>query len=450
MTLKPPGMDYPHILLVNPWIHDFAAYDVWAKPYGLLSLAAVLQSHGFGVSFVDCLDRFHPKDQPSDPHARHGRGPYRKCAIAPPKGLERTGRIYSRYGIDPTWLRHDLKALGRPDMVMVTSLMTYWYPGVVETIKVIKKIYPDVPVILGGIYARLCSDHARRHSGADEVVVDRGESILDVIERHTGVKVNLNIDLSDMDAWPYPAFDLQRQMSCVPLLTTRGCPYACDYCASHHLEPAMTRRSPDSVVGEIEHWHCKYGVIDFAFYDDAFLVDSERHAIPILEGIEERKWPIYFHTPNAVHIRSITRRVAGLMKRAGFHTLRLGLETTAFETRSGLDRKVTEAEFSRAVGNLKRAGFEPSQIGAYLLVGLPGQSVRAVETSIDVVKAGGITPVLAYYTPIPHTPLWQEAVASSRYDLAADPVFCNNAILPCRQESFSWSELSRLKNRVQR
>jgi radical SAM superfamily enzyme YgiQ (UPF0313 family) len=443
------GGGRPHILLVNPWIHDFAAYDVWAAPYGLLSIAAVLQSHGLDVSFIDCLDRFHPNARVADPHARHGRGPYHKCAIAPPKGLEQIDRTYSRYGIEPAWFRKDLKALDRPDLVMVTSLMTYWYPGVAETIAAIREVYPTVAVVLGGIYARLCGDHARRYSGADEVVGDRGESLFDLVERYTDFKVAQQIDLRNLDAWPYPAFGLQRQISSIPLLTTRGCPFDCDYCASHFLEPSMARRSPASVVEEIEHWHRKYGVIDFAFYDDALLVDAEKHAVPILEGIIEQHRPIYFHTPNAVHIRSITKDVAGLMKRAGFHTLRLGLETTAFETRSGLDCKVTETEFVRAVGNLKRAGFDASQIGAYLLVGLPGQSVRAVETSIDVVKAAGITPVLAYYTPIAHTRLWQEAVAASRYDLAADPVFCNNAIFPCRRESFSWPVLHRLKQRIQ-
>ncbi|MDH3957783.1 MAG: cobalamin B12-binding domain-containing protein, partial [Desulfobacteraceae bacterium] len=47
--------DTPHILLINPWIHDFAAYDFWAKPMGLLILAALLRSQGVSVSYIDCL-----------------------------------------------------------------------------------------------------------------------------------------------------------------------------------------------------------------------------------------------------------------------------------------------------------------------------------------------------------------------------------------------------------
>ena len=53
-------MSAPFILLINPWIHDFAAYDLWIKPIGLLSIAAILKKSGFAVHFIDCLDINHP------------------------------------------------------------------------------------------------------------------------------------------------------------------------------------------------------------------------------------------------------------------------------------------------------------------------------------------------------------------------------------------------------
>jgi radical SAM superfamily enzyme YgiQ (UPF0313 family) len=437
--------DSPHVLLINPWIHDFAAYDFWAKPYGLLSLAAVLRFHGLQVSYIDCLDRFHPQARPCDPYARHGRGPYRKRAIAHPKGLEQIERAYSRYGIEPAWFRQDLDALVPPDLILVTSLMTYWYPGVFETIRIIKEIHPKVPLVLGGIYARLCTDHARAFSGADEVVTDRGESLFNIIERHTGYRVAPKFDLADWRIWPYPALDLQHLVGYVPLLTTRGCPFTCSYCAAHYLEPKMVRRSPAMVIDEIVYWHRNHRAVDFAFYDDALLMDASSHALPLLEAIAKQQLPIHLHTPNAIHIRAVTCQTANLMKAAGFQTLRLGLETTAFDKRSGLDNKVTRQEFIQAVGFLKAAGYGSDQIGAYLLVGLPGQSIAGVEISIQIVKEAGITPVLAHYTPIPRTRLWKQAVAVSRYDLEGDPIFTNNAIFPCQREEFSWPALSRLK-----
>ena len=147
--------DNPHILLVNPWIHDFAAYDFWAKPIGLLTIASILRDHGLTVSYIDCLDRFHPKAPKSDPHRRYGRGPYLKTRIPKPPGLNDIPRFYSRYGIKPQWFREDLLKIRQPDLVLVTSLMTYWYPGVYETIEMIRSVFPQTPVVLGGIYARL-------------------------------------------------------------------------------------------------------------------------------------------------------------------------------------------------------------------------------------------------------------------------------------------------------
>ncbi|MGA6927703.1 MAG: radical SAM protein, partial [Desulfosarcina sp.] len=252
-------------------------------------------------------------------------------------------------------------------------------------------------------------------------------------------------DAQDLDSLPRPALDLERRLAHVPLLTSRGCPFQCAYCASHRLQPRMMHRSSASVLDDIVHWHNRYGVVNFAFYDDALLVDAEHHMLPLLEGIIAANIDVRFHTPNALHVREITPPVARLMRRAGFQTLRLGLETTAFDGRRRLDRKVTEEEFFRSVRCLKEAGFVADQIGAYLLAGLPGQTIAGVEDSITVVRQAGITPVIAHYTPIPHTLMWKAAVAASRYDLESDPIFTNNAIFPCQSERFSWEVLSRLK-----
>lgn len=438
--------DAPHILLVNPWIHDFAAYDFWAKPLGLLTLAAILRDHGCRVSYLDCLDRFHPQMPRAAAGDRNGRGPFRKSIIPKPSQFHDVRRRYARYGIDPDWLRDDLGRLSHPDLVLATSGMTYWYAGVRETIAQVKQVFPKAPVVLGGVYATLCPDHARQWSGADEVFTGPAEpTLMERVNAHTGWTAAPRFAPDHLDSYPFAAFDLQRRIPYVPLLTSRGCPFACAYCASHLLQPRRLHRSPASVVEEITHWHQGWGVSDFVLYDDAFLADLEGHALPVLEAIVTSGLRVRFHTPNALHIRGVTPETARLLFAAGFTTLRFGLETADFQTRGELDHKVTGPEFERAVRALKEAGFANGQIGAYLLVGLPGQETAAIIRSIDAVKRAGACPVLTYYSPIPGTRLWGEAVAASRYDLAADPLYANNAVLPCRREPFDWSWLSELK-----
>jgi pyruvate-formate lyase-activating enzyme len=445
-TNKSMKRDAPHILLVNPWIHDFAAYDFWAKPLGLLTLAALLRSHDVSVAYLDCLDRFHPKAPPSDPFARNGRGPYLKTPIGKPHRLKDIPRTFSRYGIKPGWLGEDLRVTQPPDLILITSLMTYWYTGVQETISIIRQIFPDVAILLGGIYAGLCRDHALKYSGADDIFSGPGEeALLDLVAEYTGFAVTPRFDPRQLDTYPYPALDLQHRINYVPLLTSRGCPFQCSYCASHLLNPTRMWRSPESVIEELEFWHHTHRVSDFVLYDDAFLVDAEKHAIPVLEKIIQTGLDVRFHTPNAVHIRSITAETARLLFGAGFKTLRLGLETAEFEHRKTLDRKVAKNDFSRAARFLKEAGFEKHQVGAYLLVGLPGQEIRSVAHSIRIVQEAELTPILAYYSPIPNTGMWPRAKIASRYDLEADPIFTNNSIMPCQTGAFNWKTVSDLK-----
>ncbi|MFW6334562.1 MAG: B12-binding domain-containing radical SAM protein [Desulfosalsimonas sp.] len=414
---------------------------------GLLYLAAFLRAAGCRVGYIDCLDRFHLREKRTDPGLRRGRGPYRKALITKPPGLEDVPRRYSRYGINPQWFAEDLQAAGRPDLVFVTCVMAYWHAGAAEAISIIKQIFPGVPVVLGGIYASLYPEHAAGFSGADEVVSGAaGARAAGLVEKYTGKQIFPPCDPEDIDSLPYPALDLQNEIAYVPLLTSKGCPFSCSYCASGILQPKRVRRDPGDVFREICFWHNSYGVRDFVFYDDALLVNAENHADVLFSMICGSGMNLRFHTPNALHARNITRKTAFLMRKAGVETVRLGVETAEFGKRD-MDRKIGEEEFFRASACLREAGFSGREPGAYLLAGLPNQDPAAVESSIDTVKKAGITPVIAYYSPIAKTGMWDAAKAASRYDLESDPVFTNNAVMPC-MPAFSWELAARFKKRI--
>ena len=193
------------LLLINPWIYDFAAYDFFARPLGLLYLAGLLEAQGYAVHFLDCLGAPHARPGP------FGTGRYPKEIIPPPPALEGITRRYGRYGISEAAFRERLARVPTPAAILVTSLMTYWYPGVAAAIRLARERFPDVPVILGGIYATLCPEHAQEHSGADRVVAGPGEAaILGILEEITGFARPGRIfpDLEDLDSLPYPALDL--------------------------------------------------------------------------------------------------------------------------------------------------------------------------------------------------------------------------------------------------
>ena len=182
----------PNILLINPWICDFAAYDLWMKPLGLLYLGGLLIKNGYSVRLVDCLNMDHPgmKSQvaySSSEHDYFGARKLYKEILPVPSVYGNIHRHFGRYGITEKIFREMVVDGPKPKVILVTSMMTYWYPGVFDAIRIVKEIWPDVPVVLGGIYATLCSEHAKSYSGADYVINGEGETqILPLCDHITG------------------------------------------------------------------------------------------------------------------------------------------------------------------------------------------------------------------------------------------------------------------------
>ncbi len=437
----------PNILLINPWITDFAAYDLWIRPLGLLNIASLSRMNGFRVTLIDCLDY-------SVKTKRYTDGKFYKTKIEKPFSLKSIPRNYSRYGIPEEMLLKKLSFLEEPDLICVTSGRTYWYPGVFKVIEIARKLFVDAPMILGGIYATLCYEHAKKHSGVDIVFNGRGKlEVLKLISDLLGFKIGLSEFRNSQSAIRsenYPAFDLYPQLNYACISTSKGCPLKCTYCASPFLTKGFFRTDPLKVVEEIEYWTSKHQVNDVAFYDDALLIEPSRHIIPILKEITKRSIHCNFHTPNGLHIKEIDEEVASLLFRTGFKTIRFGFESSNEATQLETGGKVDNQEFRRAIKHLKRAGYSGEEIGVYIMVGLPGQSVGEAEESIAFVRETGARPMLVEYSPIPHTPLFEKAKRMSSFDLEKEPLFHNNSILPCRWDGFTMADYRRLKEELNR
>lgn len=427
------------VLLINPWIYDFAAYCEWSEPLGLLSIAAVLQDSGYEVALIDCLDRHHPQARLRARQDAYGCGKYAKTVVETPHPLRHVRRRYGRYGLPFEVFDEELHCQPHPDAILVTSGMTYWYPGPFEAIRKVKAHFPNVPVVLGGTYATLCHDHASDNSGADHVIQGEGELIaLQLVDQLTGKSSDCTRFAGGLNSLPRPLHELRRNQGFVAIETSRGCPFRCTYCASSLLHPrGFRRRDPLRVADEIEYCWQQLGVEDFAFYDDALLVEADEHIHVLLDEILQRKLQCRFHTPNGLHASPIDEALADKMYQAGFKTVRLGLETCNLSEQVRTGGKITNEGFRRAVRNLRAAGFGAREITAYILMGLPGQLVGDVLEAVDFVHSCDATVQIALYSLIPGTVEWRGAVAQWGFDASADPLLHNDSIYP-----FPWCEAS--------
>ena len=360
-----------NLLLVNPPIYDFTAFDFWLRPYGLLRVGGQLRR-----CELTTFDYLVSRERDG-----FGRGRFDKQPAVRPAALADIPRRFYRFGR----AREDLVQLlmrQRFDAVLVQTVMTYWYLGVREVIDDVRRLQPQAKIILGGVYASLCPTHAGS-LGADQVL-------------EGGDLKSLGLPLSDgLPLWE--SVDAQVGV----LKITEGCPFRCTYCSVPVVYPNFVARPLEACVDEVRHL-IRLGARHIAFYDDALLFKADRILLPFLEAVLRQDLHVLFHTPNALNARFITPEIARLMVRAGFETFFLGFESNVYEWQRKTGGKVYSEEFADAVRTLREA--EASSITSYIIIGHPESSEQDLEASIRFAAGHGARVMLSEFAPIPGTP----------------------------------------------
>jgi radical SAM superfamily enzyme YgiQ (UPF0313 family) len=403
------------ILLVNPYIEDFSAYDHFSKPLGIIWLASYLKKH-FDVFFINVLKRNHPLD-PSKKFKDDGTGEFPKKKIKPPLILSDIPRDFKRYGISEEIFVSELKKIERPDYIFVTSGMTYWYTGVSYTVKILREIFPEAKIFLGGIYASILPEHAKKNINPDFIIpFQEILLVLKTLENYFGVEFEKE--------FLFPSYELLGEYYYLPLLTSTGCIFNCSYCIGPKLS-SFRQFDSKKFASLVKELFLLYDCRNFAFYDDALLYNSEKHLNPFLEELIDLKLPVRFYTPNGLHIRFLTLQTATLMKAANFVDVRLSLESIDENFISKSSNKTRVKDFLNSMEILYKAGFERKNIKVYILLNIPRQSLTSVEKTMHFVFENGAIPMLAYYSPIPGTPDFMEAMKITD---VSEPLFQNNTV----------------------
>jgi hypothetical protein len=419
-------MGVPRILLVNPPIYDFAAYDFWIKPYGMLSVAGQLRRRA-GFTLFDYLDPRHfAMDQPSRSD-RWGRGEIPWEHADKPACLGQVPRYFRRFGRSRDLFRECLWAQGPFDCVFIQTVMTYWYLGVREVIEDIRRLTPGAKIVLGGNYATLCPNHAGT-LGADLCVVGAD---LDPLWR----LLDVTPDPEQSALW-----EVYEHGEVGVMKLTDGCPFRCTYCSVPAVYGGFRARPLDRAMEELDLL-VRQGAKNVAFYDDALLFHAETVLMPFLDKVIEKGISVNFHTPNALNARFVTKKLAERMVGAGFKTFYLGFESRSRRWQEGTGGKVYSEELAAAVRWLLEAGADAGEITAYQILGHPGSDVQELEGSMHFVHDLGIRGMLADFSPIPGTP---DGEACRRWVDLDEPLLHNNTAFPVFRMGFD--EGNRLKD----
>jgi radical SAM superfamily enzyme YgiQ (UPF0313 family) len=352
--------------------------------------------------------------------------------VHPPLGLLYIAAVLRQAGLRPEILDANLKRLSPTETA--GAAVGYDIVGVSvlnqahdQAIEIARRLPPTVTKICGGPHATAYPE-AMLKGGFDAVVRGEGEiatlriaqgDALGVIpsltwKRDGNVVHNPAGDPVDVASLPFPARDLlegggtrwpyasagTQAFPWAPVLTSRGCPFACYYCNKSIHGFRFRSRPAQDVVGEIVDLVERYGVREIDIVDDIFNWDVGR-AIAICDGIVSSGVKIRMRFGNGIRADRITPELAKKLKAAGVCYVAFGLESGAQEILDSIPKRITLDEVRAGVRMIQDVGIHTT--GLFML-GLLHDNAETMQKTIDFARELRLD--LAYFslaTPYPGT-----------------------------------------------
>jgi len=213
-----------------------------------------------------------------------------------------------------------------------------------------------------------------------------------------------------LDELPMPDRSMMRVRPHSNMLTSRGCPYNCTFCASTRFWPNIRYFSPEYMIEEVKQLRDRYGVRYITFHDDLFIANVKRlenfHELVLREGLPRQG----FRFSCASSATRITDDMARMLKEMNFVSVSMGLESGNQEVLTRLKGRAFKVEINeQAVHTLRRHGIHPH---ASFIIGEPHETLEQMEETYQFIRRNPLSLVNIYVlTPLPGTPVWHDARA---------------------------------------
>ena len=231
----------------------------------------------------------------------------------------------------------------------------------IETVKALKKSFPKIPVICGGVHPTCVPEEILDY--ADFVCIGEGEITLkEFLERYLKGE-DCRKELVNLDSLPPPLWDivavdkykeyLPTGEKAMPIILSRGCPFSCNFCANWFLSCRTVRyRKMEDVIQQIKHYIKKYKVKAFDFHDENFTLNRKR-VLEFCDELIKEKLGIHWWAQTRANL--LDPEILRKMKEAGCVGISIGVESGDEEVLRKIHKGVTLEEMKRAVKMIKEA-----------------------------------------------------------------------------------------------
>ena len=214
-----------------------------------------------------------------------------------------------------------------------------------------------------------------------------------------------------LDQLPYPARELAdlslyrsqvhiyRGRRAASMITSRGCPFGCSFCASFNTMGKRYRtHSPEYVLKEIKYLYETYHIRDIAFADDEFILDRKRttEICNLLIGSNlDLGWYCF------ARVSDVDEALLVRMKKAGCYCINFGIESADERVLKNIGKKITPRQAERAITIANKLRIKT--VAGYMF-GNRGDTLETMKKTIDF--ACRVSPVIANFNimvPFPGT-----------------------------------------------
>jgi anaerobic magnesium-protoporphyrin IX monomethyl ester cyclase len=192
-----------------------------------------------------------------------------------------------------------------------------------------------------------------------------------------------------------------RSTKVVPIMTSRGCPFPCTFCAGSLMTgKRIRRRDVGDVVDEIEFLQGRYGFEEFIVEDENFTYHKD-HVLAFAAEIERRGIRCHFSFPNGIRLDRVDEEIAQKMQSMGGYMVAVGIESISADTLQRMGKRWNRQQIIDQVNLLKRHHFI---VQANFILGFSGDTMQDIQESIDFAMELNIDQVyFGNYIPLPGT-----------------------------------------------
>ncbi|MCK5241056.1 B12-binding domain-containing radical SAM protein [bacterium] len=369
--------------------------------------------------------------------------------------LEKNGDRVSVLDTAVATNREIQRFLSQPYNVVGITTTSFTFREAQAVARACKRRYPSTPVIIGGPHASIDPEGCLQSAEIDYALRGEGETALidfiEVLKRTSPAKLDVFAQvpglifrdqgqvrvnpsaarIQELDQLPYPAWHLfpMRRYRQHVLLSSRGCPMDCAFCAIRSIWGTLwLRRDPEQVVNEIEWLRQRWGKKLFHINDDNLTMNPE-HITRFCDEILRRRLTVNW-VAQGMRADAAQPEILAKMRKAGCHRVSLGIESIDETVLAAVGKKETPEDMARAIALCRKAGI---QVLGMFMIGNPQDSVSTVKASLKFAKAVKIDlPAFYMALPYPRTRLWNFVKTHGRllnedylsFDhMSAEPVF---------------------------